>query len=191
MTLLGFSGLFTQRSAAQSQDQKPSAKPDGQPKADSAPPKADAAAARTRPPIDPKNIPNKGPRLDPDLVFEFVYFAHSNLDVVRDMLTEQPKLVTAAWDWGGGDWETALGAAAHMGRRDIAELLLSKNARIDLFAATMLGRLDIVRATLAAFPDALNVPGPHGIPLVVHAQKGAEGAKEVLAFLTSLQEKRP
>ena len=45
--------------------------------------------------------------------------------------------MNASWDWGGGDWETGLGAAAHMGRRDIAELLLGRGARLDLFAAAI------------------------------------------------------
>ena len=72
-----------------------------------------------------------------------------------------------------------------MGRRDIAEFLLENGARLDLFAATMLGKLDIVKATLDAFPDAIQTPGPHGIPLVAHAKAGGEDAKEVLEFLES------
>ena len=63
-------------------------------------------------------------------------------------------LANAAWDWGGGDWETGLGAAAHMGRRDIAELLLAHGARIDVFAAAMLDQVEIVRAMLAVLSGA-------------------------------------
>ena len=80
---------------------------------------------------------------------------------MRNLLAQQPRLVNAAWDWGGGDWETGLGAAAHMGRRDIAEVLLSAGARLDLFAAAMLGKLDVVRAVVEAFPGAERVPGTH------------------------------
>jgi hypothetical protein len=80
-------------------------------------------------------------RLDPELVQEFVLKAHGDLDRVRELLGQQPKLVNAAWDWGGGDWETGLGAAAHMGRRDIALYLLEQGSRLDLFAAAMLGQL--------------------------------------------------
>ncbi|HEY7093064.1 MAG TPA: ankyrin repeat domain-containing protein [Ktedonobacterales bacterium] len=126
------------------------------------------------------------PALDPALVREFVIAAHGDLEQVRALLAEQPKLVNAAWDWGGGDWETGLGGAAHMGRRDIAEYLLEQGARLDLFAATMLGKLEIVRATLEAFPAALHVPGPHGIPLIAHAKMGSEAAAPVLAYLESL-----
>jgi hypothetical protein len=124
--------------------------------------------------------------LEPMLVRDFVANAHGDLARVKALLAEQPKLVNAAWDWGGGDWETGLGAAAHVGRRDIAEYLLEQGARLDLFAAAMLGKLEIVRATLEAFPSALHVPGPHGIPLIAHAKAGGEAASAVLAYLESL-----
>src|SRR6266576_5093953 len=90
--------------------------------------------------------------LDPTQVQAFVGNAHGDLDAVRAALAAEPKLANAAWDWGGGDWETALGAAAHMGRRDIAELLLAHGARIDVFVAAMLGDVEIVRAILEAHP---------------------------------------
>ena len=126
------------------------------------------------------------PALESALVREFVANAHGDLERVKQLLAQQPKLVNAAWDWGGGDWETGLGAAAHVGRRDIAEYLLEHGARLDLFAATMLGKLEIVRATLEAFPGALHVPGPHGIPLIAHARAGGEAAAGVLAYLERL-----
>jgi hypothetical protein len=118
-------------------------------------------------------------------VNEIVLKAHGDIDAVRSLLEEQPALVNAAWDWGGGDWETALGAAAHMGRRDIAELLLDRGARLDLFAAAMLGETEIVRAALAAYPEIRDVQGPHGIPLVEHARKGGDQARGVLELLES------
>jgi hypothetical protein len=93
--------------------------------------------------------------------------------------------VNSAWDWGGGDWETGLGAAAHMGRKDIARYLLEQGARLDLFAAAMLGNLDIVRATLETYPDAIDIPGPHGIPLLAHAQAGGPDARQVYEYLKS------
>lgn len=124
--------------------------------------------------------------LDPTLVREFVARAHADLDRVKELLAEQPRLVNACWDWGGGDWETGLGGAAHMGRRDIATYLLEHGARLDLFAATMLGELEIVRAALTAFPAALHTAGPHGIPLLAHAKAGGEEAAAVLAYLESL-----
>jgi Ankyrin repeat len=128
---------------------------------------------------------DKGPQLDSAKVNEIVLKAHGDIDAVRTLLEEEPRLVNASWDWGGGDWETALGAAAHMGRRDIAELLLDRGVRLDLFAAAMLGQTEIVRATLAAFPEARDVKGPHGIPLIEHARKGGDEAREVLELLES------
>lgn len=125
------------------------------------------------------------PALEATLVHQFVSNAHGNLEKVKELLEQEPALINAAWDWGGGDWETGLGAAAHMGRRDIALFLLDHGARLDLFAAAMLGKLDVVKATLDAFPEARNVDGPHGIPLLAHAQAGGEDAAAVLEFLKS------
>jgi hypothetical protein len=102
---------------------------------------------------------------------------------VRDLLGRHPALVNAAWDWGGGDWETALGAAAHVGRRDIADFLLAHGARLDIFAAAMLGHLDIVRATIEAIPAARNWSGPHGISLLKHAEAGGDAAAAVVDYL--------
>jgi hypothetical protein len=123
--------------------------------------------------------------LDPEKVKAFVANAHGDLDAVRELLAEEPALVNAAWDWGSGDWETALGAAAHMGRRQVALLLLEHGARLDLFAAAMLGYFDIVSAILADFPDMHDAKGPHGIPLVEHARAGGEDARAVLELLES------
>jgi hypothetical protein len=124
--------------------------------------------------------------LEAALVQEFVANAHGNLDRVKELLAQEPTLINATWDWGGGDFETALGAAAHMGSRDIAVYLLENGARLDLFAAAMLGNLEIVKAVFITYPSAIRVPGPHGIPLIEHARAGGEEAKAVLEFLESL-----
>ena len=116
-------------------------------------------------------------------VQEFVGNAHGDLDAVRAVLDRDATFANASWDWGDGDWETALGAAAHMGRRDIAELLLAHGARIDLFAAAMLGEIEIVRATLSAHPEMREAKGPHGIPLRAHAEAGGDQARPVLELL--------
>ncbi len=127
--------------------------------------------------------PERSPALDAELVQSFVANAHGDLDTVRQLLAQEPALVNAAWDWGAGDWETGLGAAAHMGRRDIALFLLERGARLDLFAAAMLGYADVVRAALAAHPEMREAKGPHGIPLLVHAQQGGEEARAVVELL--------
>jgi hypothetical protein len=123
------------------------------------------------------------PQLDPALVNEFVSVAHADLGEVQRLLAEEPALVKAAWDWGGGDFETGLGAAAHMGNREIALFLLENGASLDLFAAAMLGYVDVVRAMLEEHPELRDAKGAHGIPLVVHAQQGGEEAKAVLELL--------
>jgi hypothetical protein len=127
------------------------------------------------------------PQLDPAKVQAFVANAHGDLDVVRSLLEEEPALVNAAWDWGGGDWETGLGAAAHMGRRQIALYLLEHGARLDLFAAAMLGYFDIVTAILSDFPEMRDALGPHGIPLVEHARVGGADARAVLELLEATE----
>jgi hypothetical protein len=126
---------------------------------------------------------DRPPALDDATVESFVSKAHGDLEGVRELLDAEPALVNACWDWGGGDWETGLGAAAHMGRRDIALFLLDRGARLDLFAAAMLGEAEIVRAVLSAYPEARDVLGPHGIPLVEHARAGGVQAREVLELL--------
>lgn len=127
-------------------------------------------------------VENK-PSIQPELVQAFVGNAHGDLERVKEMLEQEPGLVNAAWDWGGGDWETALGAAAHMGRKDIALYLLDQGARMDVFAAAMLGKIDIVRSVLADNPNLRNSPGPHGIPLVNHAEAGGSEAAPIVELL--------
>jgi ankyrin repeat protein len=126
---------------------------------------------------------DKKPVLVSSLVEEFVGASHGNFSRVKELLEAEPALANAAWDWGGGDFETALGAASHMGNKQIADYLLEHGARLDIFAAAMLGKLDVVKAALEAYPDAINTPGPHGIPLVDHAEAGGEQAKLVVAYL--------
>jgi hypothetical protein len=134
-------------------------------------------------------IPDRGPQLAKEKVEAFVRAGHSDLAKVKEMLAAQPSIVNATWDWGSGDYETALGGASHMGRRDIAEVLLAAGARLDLFAAAALGKLYIVQAAAAVFDDILKVPGPHGISLLAHAQKG--GSTEVVAFINDFLKPPP
>lgn len=122
--------------------------------------------------------------LDPPLVKEFVGVAHNNLDRLLEILNDHPLILNAAWDWGDGDFETALGAAGHVGRPDIAGVLLERGARADIFVLTMLGETEIVKATLERFPHLLNAIGPHGFTLLHHAKRGGEAAQNLLDYLT-------
>lgn len=126
------------------------------------------------------------PKQDADLVRQVVTVAHTNVDEVRALVTAKPALANAWWDWGFGDWESPLGAAAHVGRREIAEFLIAHGARVDIFAAAMLGQTAVVAALVAAQPGVQRTLGPHGIPLLAHARAGGEAAMETLAYLEGL-----
>jgi hypothetical protein len=112
------------------------------------------------------------PALVPDLVKETVGKAHTDLAAVRDLLKKERRLANATWDWGAGDFETPLNSASHMGRRDIAELLIENGARVDAPAVFMLGLEAPAKALLAAFPAIHKSAGAHGIPLLSHTILG-------------------
>jgi hypothetical protein len=126
------------------------------------------------------------PAQQPELVREMVTVAHFDLQRVQELVSAHPSLARAAWDWGFGDWETALGAASHMGHRPIAENLMSQGARPSLFSAAMLGQLDVVKAFVAAQPGVQRIRGPHSISLLAHARMGGDAARPVFEFLQSL-----
>jgi hypothetical protein len=126
------------------------------------------------------------PTQSPELTREMVTVSHFNVNRVKELVQSRPSLARASWDWGFGDWESALGAASHMGNRPIAEYLISKGARPSLFSAAMLGQLEVVTAMIAANPHAESIRGPHGIGLLAHAKIGGEPARPVFEFLQSL-----
>jgi hypothetical protein len=134
------------------------------------------------------NVPDRGPALPAELVKHFVVAGHANLPRTRELLEMQPGLLNACWDWGGGDFETALGGASHMGNREIAQFLLEQGARLDLFAAAMLGMVEVIRQAVEGFPDAHKSLGPHRIPLIAHARKGGPAAHVVVEYLQQLTE---
>ena len=127
------------------------------------------------------------PQINRLLVQDFVIFAHSDIQMVSKLLDKEPALANAMVDWGGGDWESGLGAAAHMGNRDMALLLLERGARMDIFAAVMLGQLDAVRAFLTLQPKLIDAKGPHGFSLHFHAQLAGDMAGVMLAYLQSVK----
>lgn len=126
------------------------------------------------------------PTQPPELVREMVTVSHGNLARVKELVTLHPTLARAAWDWGFGDWEDALGAASHVGNRDIAEILLANGARPTIFSAAMLGQLEVVKAFVAASPGVEATPGPHSIPLLRHATAGGARARAVVEYLQTL-----
>lgn len=120
--------------------------------------------------------------LNARLVLDFVLKAHGDFDNLQTLLDDDARLVNAVWEMGDGDWESALDAAAHMGRADIARHLVDRGARLDLlYLAAMLDEVDLVRAIIAAFPGVEHVKGVHGFPLRHFAEQG--NAQKVLAYL--------
>ena len=120
------------------------------------------------------------------MVREMVSVSHGNFKRVKELVETHPSLAKAAWDWGFGDWETALGAASHTGSRDIAEYLIEKGAPPTLFSATMLGHLEAVQTLIRAQPGVQRIPGPHSISLLAHAKNGGPKAAKVYEYLESL-----
>src|SRR6188472_3190603 len=104
------------------------------------------------------------------MVSSIVGASHGNFDKVKELVSSRPELAGASWDWGFGDWETAIGAASHVGRRDIAEFLMSHGARPDIFTFTMMGMLKSVQEIIETVPGIQTHRGPHGITLLQHAK---------------------
>lgn len=123
---------------------------------------------------------------DPSVVSAMVGACHGEMPKVAELVSAHPELANASVDWGLGDWETALGAASHTGRREIAELLLRHGARPDQFALAMLGHVDALRAVIAARPGLQRERGPHDISLLDHARAGGDGATLCVEYLESL-----
>jgi hypothetical protein len=121
-----------------------------------------------------------------EIVREMVTVSHFDLKRVKELVESRPSLAKACWDWGFGDWESAIGAASHMGNRPMAEYLISKGAQPSIFSAAMLGQVDVVKAYVTAQPGVQKIRGPHGITLLAHAKNGGAGAKNVYDFLQSL-----
>ena len=124
------------------------------------------------------------PQTADELAHSMVSAAHFRIDEVRKLLKENKSLAKASWDWGFGDWETAIGAASHTGRRDIIQLLIEHGARPTLFTFAAMDQVDVVRSVCANIPDVQGTLGPHGITLYQHAVN-AKSAR-VMEYLESL-----
>lgn len=142
---------------------------------------ASAQTATSSAPLQKGTEPARGAALDPALVKEFVSAGHANIPRTKELLAAHPTLINASWDWGSGDFETALGGASHIGHRPMALVLLEAGARLDIFAAAMLGEVEVARASLRLSPACANVRGPHGYSLLYHA--GYSGKVELAEAL--------
>jgi hypothetical protein len=129
----------------------------------------------------------KKPQLNRSMLQDFVIYAHSDLDMTKKLLDREPMLINGLMDWGAGDWESGLGGASHMGRRDIVEFLLERGARIDIFTATMMGQLEAVKSFLTLQPKLIDARGPHGFTLHFHAQLAGKDADKMVEYLQSVK----
>jgi hypothetical protein len=130
--------------------------------------------------------PEKPAPLKGELVKEFVNVSHGKFDRVKEMLENDHLFLHSSNDWGGGDFESGIEAAGHVGNKEIANYLIGKGARYNIYLACMLGHLDTVKNVLTFNPGLLNSKGPHGFTMLHHAQKGGEESKAVVDYLQSL-----
>jgi len=137
--------------------------------------------------VDKPTVPMLFPTQPPELIEEMVVVAHGNAARVKELVERQPTLAKATWDWGFGDWETALGAASHVGNREIADVLLTHGAHPTIFSAAMRGELEVVKAFIAASPAIARTRGPHSISLLSHARAGGSRAKGVYDYLQTVE----
>jgi hypothetical protein len=149
------------------------------------------AFSRQPAPIAGAALPSNFPAQDLEIVKEMVGVAHGNLARVKELVSARPALARASWDWGYGDWETAIDAASHVGNRPIADYLIGNGARPTIYTAAMMGELAIVKGWVEQTPGVQRNRGPHGITLVAHAKAGGAAAAEVLKYLESLGDADP
>jgi ankyrin repeat protein len=98
------------------------------------------------------------------VIDEFVGVAHGDFQRLQELLAEYPTVLNADATWH----ETAIEAAAQMGRVDMVEYLLAAGAPLDICTAAMLGRRADVAAFLDADPAAVHATGAHGIPALYY-----------------------
>lgn len=123
-------------------------------------------------PSNDENIPKHFPNIDPEIIAEVVGKSHFDLDRVKEIVEKRPELSRCVWEWRFGDFESAIGAASHVGRRDIAMYLISQGARPTIFTFAMLGALPVIKSVVESVPGIQRSTGPHGISLLDHAYAG-------------------
>jgi hypothetical protein len=133
------------------------------------------------------------PAIQLEIASEVVSVSHFNLDRLKELVDPRPELAKTVWDWGFGDWESAIAAASHVGRKDIVDYLVSKGAVPTIFTYAMLAEYETLKTMIGAYPGSQKNFGPHGITLLQHAKTGLQTqgvdkgkAQRVVDFLQSL-----
>jgi len=130
----------------------------------------DATGARYAPPdLGAYSVTERG---------RVVGVAHTDLDAVRAAVERHPDLVHAV----ATTTEGAVEAAAHMGRHDIADLLLEHGAPYAIPTAVMRNDLARVRALLDQDPDRIRERGAHDFALLWYPVIGG-GLLEMMTLL--------
>lgn len=119
-----------------------------------------------------KEVPVHFPNIAPEIIAEVVGKSHFDLERVKELVDHRPELARSVWEWRFGDFESAIGAASHVGRRDIALYLIGQGARPTLFTFAMLGYYEVIKAAIESSPGIQEITGPHGISLLDHAYAG-------------------
>jgi ankyrin repeat protein len=109
---------------------------------------------------------------------QFIIECHSDLETVKRKLAEKPELASA---FNADMYESALGAAGHMGRSDIAETLLAAGAQMELATAAMMGNRAVVKEALGRDTKLAKSGGAHNIPVAFHA--AMSGDTEIMQML--------
>lgn len=109
---------------------------------------------------------------------QFIIDCHTDLNAVKSKLAANPALANA---FNPEINESALGASGHMGRPDIARVLLDNDAEMELATAAMLGDRAYVQAALDEDPALAASGGAHNIPVAFHA--AMSGDIEIMQML--------
>lgn len=113
--------------------------------------------------------------------------SHFDLERVRELLDEEPRLIHAL----STDAELAIEACSHTGRRDIIRLHLDRGAPLSLPTAIGVGDLDHARWLLRRDPLLVNERGAHDFPVMWYpsiARGSVAAAEMLLQFGASLEQ---
>jgi hypothetical protein len=123
------------------------------------------------------------PPIAANIVKDFVGAGHRDLGKVQSMMADYPNIVHCTYDWGNGDFESAIEGAGHVGNKAITEYLIENGSRVTLFALAMLGKTDLVKPVLEAYPKLIFANGPHGFTLLHHAKLAGKVGEALYNYL--------
>lgn len=118
---------------------------------------------------------------DNEQIRPYIIACHGPLEDLRPVLESEPRLLRSCWHWGGGDWESGMDAAGHMGHPDVARFLMDRGATLHAYAAASMGLTDVVRSMVEADPKVVNRPGVHGMSMLLHVSMS--GDTELAGYL--------